>query len=136
MTTLQRVRLSRGSVLVQVAQSQPIIGTPALVPVPRNSSSMPSSAAPPSPGAGAAGGAASFVIAAPVDQGRRVLLAGCGGAEGRVFRIRRLAARDRANQQEHERAAEDRDEQQREENPRAAHAARLLLSRRILVRIG
>ena len=33
-STLQRVRLSRGSVLRQTSQPQPIIGTPTLVPVP------------------------------------------------------------------------------------------------------
>src|SRR3712207_2184877 len=39
MTTDGRVRLSLGSVLSHTAQWHPIIGTPALVPVPRNSSS-------------------------------------------------------------------------------------------------
>jgi hypothetical protein len=39
MTTLVRVRVSHGSVPVQTAQWQPIIGTPVLVPVPRKSSS-------------------------------------------------------------------------------------------------
>src|ERR1051325_2577678 len=39
MTTEGRVRLSRGSLLVQTSHRQPIIGTPALVPVPRKSSS-------------------------------------------------------------------------------------------------
>jgi hypothetical protein len=37
--TLDRVRLSCGSPEVQTSQSHPIIGTPALVPDPRNSSS-------------------------------------------------------------------------------------------------
>src|SRR5215213_9929793 len=40
MTTEGRVRLSLGSGLVQTSQWQPIIGTPALVPVPRNSRSI------------------------------------------------------------------------------------------------
>src|SRR5262249_25854625 len=39
-TTDGRVRLSRASLLVHTAQLHPIIGTPALVPVPRNSSSI------------------------------------------------------------------------------------------------
>src|SRR5687767_3396585 len=39
MTTEARVRLSRGSGLRQTSQWQPIIGTPALVPVPRKRSS-------------------------------------------------------------------------------------------------
>src|SRR3954469_18559170 len=39
MTTLGRVRWSRGSMLVQTSQAQPIIGTPALVPEPRKTSS-------------------------------------------------------------------------------------------------
>src|SRR5579863_1834662 len=38
-TTEGRVRLSRGSVLVHTSQWHPIIGMPALVPVPRKSSS-------------------------------------------------------------------------------------------------
>jgi hypothetical protein len=37
-TTLERVRLLRGSVEVQTAHSQPIMGTPVDVPVPRNTS--------------------------------------------------------------------------------------------------
>src|SRR4051812_38980213 len=40
MTQEVRVRLSRGSALRQTSQWQPIIGTPALVPVPRKTSSM------------------------------------------------------------------------------------------------
>ena len=36
--TLVRLRMSRGSELVQVSQPQPTSGTPTLVPVPRNSS--------------------------------------------------------------------------------------------------
>src|SRR5690348_15868345 len=39
MHTLGRSRRSCGSAFVQTAQWQPIIGTPALVPVPRNNSS-------------------------------------------------------------------------------------------------
>src|SRR5687768_796916 len=39
MSTLGRVRWSRGSVDRQTSHAQPIIGTPALVPVPRKSSS-------------------------------------------------------------------------------------------------
>src|SRR4051812_8158400 len=39
MTTDGRVRLSCGSVLRQTSHSQPIMGTPALVPVPRKSNS-------------------------------------------------------------------------------------------------
>src|SRR3954452_7423305 len=40
MSTLGRLRLSCGSGLVQPGEWQPIIGTPALVPVPRKRSSM------------------------------------------------------------------------------------------------
>ena len=38
--TLVLVRLSRGSMLLQTLQSQPIIGIPWLVPVPKNVSSI------------------------------------------------------------------------------------------------
>jgi hypothetical protein len=40
MTTDGRERLSFGSALVQTSQWQPIMGMPALVPLPRNKSSI------------------------------------------------------------------------------------------------
>src|SRR5687768_8919110 len=127
MTTLHRVRLSRGSLLVQVAQSQPIIGTPALVPVPRKSSSR-------SPAAACRGpAAASVAIAAPVNQGGAVLLAARGGAEGTIVHVRRLASWGGADEHQGGGAAKDRNKNERQQHPLARNSGAILAFGRLVL---